>query len=204
MFSQFLNLLNQYSNLILVAVTAIYVILTWRMVKDMRQAREAEIEPHLVASLFVFPILNVKLRIQNAGRGPALDIKAEFWLEPAVGTTTSTWLHPVLLSNSFEEFFLPGREFSLEKLASLHDKLIVNLQWVNAFKHVQKAKYEIDLKKQKDGWTNAGFLAHPEEISIQLGKIKDELNQIRRHFDRIKNEQIHKELLEEYRKDIEQ
>jgi hypothetical protein len=200
MFIQLLNLLNQYSNLILVTVTAVYVVLTWRMVREMREAREAESEPHLVATLVPFGVLNVKLRIHNAGRGPALNIKAAFRLEPANGTEASTWLHPVLLSDAFEDFILPSREFSLEKLASKHNKVIVDLQWLNAFKRKGEAKYEIDLKQQKEGWTEVGFLLHPDDTPTQLGKIKDELSQIRHHFDKIDRERETQVFIEHYRR----
>ena len=37
--------LNQYANLILAVVTTAYVILTWRMIVEMRRARENESEP---------------------------------------------------------------------------------------------------------------------------------------------------------------
>ncbi len=200
MFTQFISLLNQYANLILVAVTTVYVILTWRMVTEMRRAREAESEPHLVATLIPFGTMDVKLRVHNAGRGPALEIKTVFWLDPANNTTTRTWLHPVLLSNAFEEFILPGNEFSLEKLASEHERLIVDLHWLNAFGRGHNTKFEVDLRQQKEGWSKVGFLTRPDDIPIQLEKIKDELSKIRHHFDKIESERSMQEVLEHYRK----
>jgi len=167
----------------------------------MREAREAESEPHLVATLVLFGVLNVKLRIHNAGRGPALNIKAAFRLEPANGTETSTWLHPVLLSDASEDFVLPGREFSLEKLASKHNKVIVDLQWLNTFKRKGEAKYEIDLKRQKEGWTEVGFLLHPDDTPTQLGRIKDELSKIRSYLDRIESERTSTAFMEQYRRE---
>jgi len=168
------------------------------MVREMRQAREAENEPQLVATLIPFPILNVKLRIHNVGRGPALSVKAEIRLEPANNTQTSTWLHPAVLSNAFEDFILPGREFSLEKLASQHDEVIIDLHWLNSLSHSRSANFRINLKQQKEGWDKVGLLVHPDDTATQLGKIKDELTHIRKHFDKIENDRIHRELLRQY------
>ena len=58
----FLAVLNSYSNLILAIITLAYVILTWRMVVEMRKA-EAEIEPQLVATLIPLGGMAVKLNI---------------------------------------------------------------------------------------------------------------------------------------------
>jgi hypothetical protein len=201
MLIQYLDSLNRYSNLILVAVTAVYVILTWRMVKEMRQAREAESAPHLIATLIPFSSLNVKLRIHNAGRGPAIDIKAVFWLEPSNGTETTTWRHPAMLSDASENFIPPGRQFALEKLAAQHDRMVVNLQWFNAFGRKYEAKYEIDLKRQQEGWYDVGFLVQLDDTPTQLGKIKDELSKIRSYLDKIEGERTSRAFMKQYRRE---
>lgn len=201
MLIQFLDSLNRYSTLILVAVTTVYVVLTWRMVTEMRKAREAETSPYLIATLVPFGPLNVKLRIHNAGRGPAIDIKVVFQLEPANGTEENTWLHPVLLSDTFEDFILPSREFAFDKIVAQHDRLIVNLQWFNTFKRKCNAKYDIDLKRQKEGWYEVGFLVQPDDTPTQLGKIKDELSRIRSYLDRIENERTSRAIIEQYQRE---
>jgi len=172
------------------------------MVREMRQAREEENEPQLVATLIPFPILNVKLRIHNVGRGPALSIQAEIRLEPANNTQISTWFHPALLSNAFEDFILPGREFSLEKLASQHDEVIIDLHWLHSLSRSHNASYKINLKQQKEGWKKVRLLVHPDDTATQLGKIKDELTQIRRHIDKIENDRINRELLQQYQETL--
>lgn len=193
-----LDLLNRYSNLILVIVTTVYVILTWGMVREMRRAREAESEPHLVAALIPFGVLYVKLRIYNTGPGPALNVRASISLAPPNGIEARNWQHPALISGAHEDFRLPGGEYSLEKLASMHDKLIVALQWYNAFRHTQSAKYEFDFKEQKEGWVQSGLLVPPDDIPVQLGKIKDELSKIQEHLNALQRQRQMGELLEEY------
>jgi hypothetical protein len=178
--NQFLISLNTYSNLLLVVITAVYAFLTWRMVSEMRQAREAESEPQLVATLIPLGGMAIKLRIANAGSGPALDIKAIISLEPKKEDNTATWIHPVLLSNSHEDFRLPGENNHLEKLASNFDNLIVELSWHNSFNKLRQKRIEINLKRLYEGWTKVKFLIHPDDVSVQLGKIKDELAVCRR------------------------
>jgi DNA-binding XRE family transcriptional regulator len=58
----FLSDLNKFLNLFLVIVTTVYVILTGRMVWEMRRAREEESEPRLVATLIPLGATLVKLR----------------------------------------------------------------------------------------------------------------------------------------------
>ncbi len=74
----------------------------------------------------------------------------------------------MLLSEAHEEFYLPGREFNLEKLAADFDKVVMKLQWHNTFKRKQETVYEIDLKRQKDSWYEAGLLLPPEDVPTQL------------------------------------
>ena len=196
-----LDLLNRYSNLILIIVTTVYVILTWGMVKEMQRAREAESESHLVAALIPFGVLYVKLRIYNTGPGPALNVKASISLVPPDGVDTSNWQHPALLSSTHEDFRLPSGEYSLEKLASKYDKLIVVLQWHNAFRRTQSAKYEFDFKQQEEGWVQSGLLVPPDDVPVQLSKIRDELSKIRGHLDALQRQRQMGELLEEYERE---
>jgi hypothetical protein len=175
-----LGFFNQYSNLMLAIITMIYVFLTWGMVREMRRAREAEVEPHLVATLVPISYKHVKLRIQNAGRGPALHIEATIYLEPANGTKPQTWRHPVLLSGAFEDFLMPGPNIKeLPELAAKHDKVVVDLTWSTAFRRTQRATREIHLKQLGEGWLEAGLILAPEDVPTQLKGIRDEIQKIR-------------------------
>ena len=201
MVMQFLDLLNRYSNLILIIVTTVYVILTWGMVREMRRAREAENEPHLVAALIPFGPLNVKLRIYNTGPGPALSIEAAIYLEPAHDTERRIWHHPALLSGAHEDFRLPGGEYALEALASKYDKLVVDMHWRDTFKRSHHARYDIDFKKQKEGWFKVGLLVPPDDLLIQVGKIKDELSKIREGLEQVQRRHDMSELFDEYKRE---
>lgn len=171
------------------------------MVVEMRKAREAESEPQLVATLIPLGGMIIKLRISNVGGGPALDIKAVISLEPNKEDNTATWMHPALLSNNHEDFRLPGDNNYLDKLASNFDKLVVDLEWHNSFNKFREKTFKLDLKRLHEGWTNVKFLVHPDDVSGQLGKIKDELSHIKDYFQKQENRQIIRELEEEAKKE---
>lgn len=172
--------LNAYSNLLLVIITIVYAFLTWRMVLEMRHAREAENEPQLVATLVPISAKLVHLRISNAGRGPALNIHAKMRLDSSTKHEEVAWSHPVLLSNAHEDFRPPGdtNNRNLDILTSTYDRVVVEMEWLNTFKHRQHSMSVINLKRLLDGWTRAGWLLPPAATGVELGKMKDELSKI--------------------------
>ena len=195
----FLDFVNRYSNLILVVVTAVYVVLTWRMVLEMRRAREAESEAHLVAMLVPLGPLAVKLCIHNAGTGPAFNIRAEFQVVPSGDTTPKIWLHPALLSQTSEYFFLPGNEFDLKALAAKYEKIIVSLEWSNIFGRKREASYDIVFQKYIEGWYEIGFMIQPDDIPEQFEKITKELSRIREALEVPERDRKNREFLEHAR-----
>jgi hypothetical protein len=192
----FLDLLNRYSNLILIVVTGVYVVLTWRMVLEMRRAREAESEAHLVAMLVPLGPLAVKLCIHNAGAGPAFSIRAEFQVIPSGNTTAKIWLHPALLSQASEYFFLPGNEVELKTLAAKYEKIIVNLEWSNTFGHKQKSHCEIVFQEYIEGWYDIGLMIQPDELPEQFEKMTKELSRIREALEAPERERKNREFME--------
>ena len=109
MLMEILDQLNKYSNLILILVTTAYVILTWRMIREMRRTREGENKPLLVATPIPFARLNVKLRIYNTERGPAINIQALIRLEPEQDVQPGIWTHSALVAGAHEGFRMIGR-----------------------------------------------------------------------------------------------
>jgi len=170
--------LNENSSLLLAAITAVYVFLTWRMVRELRKAREAELKPYLVAHLIPFGRLSVKLRITNVGSGPAFNVESTMGLKPSESASEYLWRQPALLASVSAEFRLPTGETSLEELASKYEGLVVNLKWTDMFMHKSSALFEINFVSLKESWTEAQWLIPPEEVPVQLGRIKDELRRI--------------------------
>ena len=185
--SDLLCYVNQYSNLILAVVTTAYVILTWRMVAEMRRARENESEPSLITTLIPFGPVNVKFRIQNVGLGPALHIEARIKLEPDSGDSP-IWRQPALVSGAYEDFLLPDKSTGMlpefRKVAEQYDKLIVDLKWSNIYGRKEHKRYEIDLKEQLQGWYSAHRLIQPADIPTQLAAIQEELKGIKEELEK--------------------
>ena len=192
MILMWLDQLNRYANLILVVVTAIYAFLTLRMVWEMRRTREAEREAHLVAVLFPNVPGYAMLQIHNVGGGPALNIEGVFRLEPLDGAEAVKWRHPALLPGTHEEFLLPSKESVIDEIAARHDKLIVEVKWSNASQKTQCAKYEVDLRRQIEGWNKSGQVFYPRDVPTQLESITRELSAIRQHLDDARRTELEK------------
>ena len=173
-----LEILNQYSTIILCGITAIYAYLTWRMVKEMRMVREAELEPHIIASLIPFGPLYVKLQIKNVGPGVAFDVNSTWKLEPLNNTEEQYWRQPVMPPETLAEFRLPNEQNLLTELASNHNKLVINLLWRNIYKKDYSDVVEIDLIGLRDAWTKTKWLVSPEPIETRLKRMEGELKRI--------------------------
>jgi hypothetical protein len=186
------------ASLALVVVTAIYAYLTWRMVREMRLAREVETSPYLIATLFPRGPKITILRINNAGRGLAMNVEAAISFNPANDTKTHYWKHKLMLPGTYEEFRIPGSVFDLENLAKMYTSVIVVLRWSNSFRKKQNATYEINFQEQKDGWSDTPWLIHPPEVEISLDKIRSELSEIHKYFKDQDNACITKNLVNQY------
>src|SRR5437667_7503788 len=103
---EILDLLNRYANLITALITLGFFIATWRyvsltgqMVAEMKAAREEQFQPHLIATLIPLGREMAKIRIQNAGSGPALGVAVEILFEPVGDVEPRKGWLPALLSN---------------------------------------------------------------------------------------------------------
>jgi len=189
---------NIIATLLLVLVTAFYAYWTWRMVGEMKRAREEETAPYLIASLFPITQQSVKLQIHNAGRGPALNVEADIRFNPSNGTQSHHWKHPIMLPGTREDFRIPGSVFDIGKLAEMYTSIIVDLRWINSFRKKQEATFEINLREQKDDWSSTPWLIHPPEVEISLDKIRSELSEIHKYFKDQDNACITKNLVNQY------
>lgn len=171
--------INSIATIILVLITGVYVVLTGFLLREARRARQSEKEPNLVATLIPLDGMSVKLRIYNAGIGPAVDVSVDMFFEPLSEIAKTKWIQPVLLGNSFEDFRLPGLDWALDKLAATHDRLVVDMHWADSFGHAHQHSLDFRLKELSGSWTTAGQMIPPDDTATQLGKIRDELKAIR-------------------------
>ena len=178
MFIIILDFLNKYSSLALVIVTIVYVVVTWLMVREMREARETDTDPYITATLVPISPFRIKLQILNAGRGPAFSVVAKVYFDRLENTTTQVWRNPILLPGIQEYFRLPDDEQDLSKLSIKHQTLVIELSWKNSFRKLREERYEINLKELKDGWFQSKWQIHQPDISTQLGQINDEIKKL--------------------------
>ena len=92
-----LNFLTTYSNLILVIIMGVYAYLTWRMVREMKIARENQFNSNVIAFPIAMGQIHAQVQLENAGPGIALDIELSISLDPPHQKSTKIWKHPVLL-----------------------------------------------------------------------------------------------------------
>lgn len=184
---QWLIQINQYSNLLLVVITAFYVVLTWRMVKEMRKARESEIEPYVVSSLNPYGPAYAQIRIDNIGRGPALNVKVRIAVHPNNDALTRVWQHPVMLPDSSYTFLLPSRTQtgslpSIRQLTDEYSEISTEIDWINSFGRKKRNFTSFNLQKQIQGWYNAGHIMPPEDTTTQIKNICDAVEKVGREL----------------------
>lgn len=184
--TQFLNDLSSYSNLILAVITAVYAFLTWRMVSEMRVARESQTDANLIASPVDLGPISAQVRLQNAGPGPALNVSVTVSLEPPLGSPSQTWRHPALLAGQTEHFLIPGERIeALRDLAARHESLKIEVQWTNIFGSTKTTQSTHPLAALAEGWYSGGRLIPPDDIPTQITDVREELKKIAKALESI-------------------
>jgi hypothetical protein len=187
MLTAILDGLNQYVNILLTIITGVYAYLTWRMLREMRSARENQSDASLVVLPVPLSAIHAKLIIMNAGPGPAFDIEASWELRPLGNTPSRSWRHPAMVANQTEHFLFPGEKIpSLRELADEHEVLVVKVSWRNSFGRAKSTIREFDLRRLAEGWYNAGHLILPDELLGQVKKIEEELEKINKNIYNVK------------------
>lgn len=137
---KFLNTNSGALNVIFTGVvtvaTAVYAVLTWKLVTETRLMREVQTEPKVAVSLRSIDeaIHIVRLHFQNIGQGPALNVKFSPRVE--VGTEISAALLDEFIKPNFFKtglaYFGPGQE-RISMYSQLHENHDAKLSTVLAF-----------------------------------------------------------------------
>jgi hypothetical protein len=186
---QFLSSLTSYLNPLLVIITGVYAYLTWRMVREMRTARENQTDANLIATPVSADHIYAEIQLTNAGPGPALNVELSISLDPPLQSVAKTWRHPALLVCQTEKFFLPMENpsnlDSLRELAEKHNSLIVKINWENIFGHHKSFSASYKLRELVDGWYNAGRLIPPNDIPTLMQEALKTLDDIHKDLENI-------------------
>lgn len=200
-----LDILTKYSNLILVIITGIYAYLTWKMVSEMKTARENQSDSNVIAFPILLDQIYTQVQLENAGPGIALDIELSISLIPALTKNTTSWKHPVLLAGQKENFLLPYEAGSkevetLKQLSKIHDSIVLKLSWKNVFGHKKTFTKKYNLNELSQGWYNAGRLIKPKDIPETMKDISKSLNEIHKDIEGIGRDIRLKPIIENIKK----
>ena len=163
------------ATVVLAIVTVWYAYTTHKMLMEVEKARKEEVQPKLWARLdFFTPLYNV-LRIENIGRGPAINISVEYSVTP--GGDIKKWEHPMLSTKEYQRFMLPIPEDDayIETLVRKYEFVTVRFDYDDLNGENHKEKVSIDLKKFKD---NIGTTLNEETLADQVKGIKEQLEKI--------------------------
>lgn len=170
--------LSVIAALVLAFLTAIYVLQTQGMLKEMATARKAEVLPHVKANLHYPGPLAVDLLLKNVGKGPAINVDVTFGFQPS-DEPFKHWLHPLLAPEESYSFLIEPSNFN--ELVQKHDFLLVHGTCEDAFGEKHKIDEKIDLKEVHKGWSQAMILMRPsvegrlKEISEEVGRVGREI-----------------------------
>lgn len=181
-----LQAINQYSNLILVLVTIAYVIFSWQTVREMRKARQEQLEAYLIASLEPLGAISASLCVRNVGQGTALNPEVMLSVKPRIERFQWNWCHPAIWSGDTEHFLLPydnqtGAVPSLKQLAEQYTEVVVQIRWTSQFGKSRRQTFTFNLQEQVEGWYHAKHLLPGKSVT-------DHLEIMARHLDRMQRE----------------
>jgi len=175
-------------NLVLVVITGIYAYLTWRMVSEMRSARENQVDANVIASPVPFGSVYAQVQMQNAGPGPALDVELSVSLHPPLETDKRTWRYPALLVNQKQHFLLSTGEGGIDALQELgekHEDVLVEVKWKNIFGRERSFSESYNLRELAEGWYTAGNLIPPGDMETQMKDLREILKKMRQDLEKI-------------------
>ena len=171
------------STVILVAITAVYVVLTRRMVLDNQRAREVATRPEIVVSVVLNPYASgfLNMVIENAGINPAFEVRFSVPSGFSVGSKR-TLDELGVFKNGISvfppgqriEFFLASTFDDFDKLMSTH--LDVSVSWKDASGHSSSRDYPLRF----DHFQGLSELGTPPE-----SEMADALKKIENHISRL-------------------
>ena len=156
-----LEILNKYSNLIVGAVTCVYVVLTWMMVREMRRSREESKAPAVTVLLLPVSSPIAEIQVQNFGVEPALNVVCQWQFEPLLNTSPITFKISGLSPGVVQHFDLPhtnddpSKERLFLEICEKHQTLRVSAKWDDLKGKTYQRSSVYDLRDTAEGWYKA-------------------------------------------------
>lgn len=171
--------------IVLVIVTAWYATENRRMVKRMDQEREELSRPVLTFQIIPWQPQLLKLRIQNVGNGPALQIKGTIESVRRSGSVNIPWSYPILAASKYEEFGFPTpsgasneERFRLDEIRSNVIEIRAKFRYSSASGSQYELNDSIQIQQLTDDWSASRMMAtqdHPERIMPRIAKALEDL-----------------------------
>lgn len=171
----------------LVSITAVLVIITgWyatemrRTVRRMDREYEGRFRPILTFQLIPWRPNLLKLRIQNVGYGPAVDIKGTIESIIHSGSASFSWSYPLLVAGKYEEFGFPMPDDASKEARFNLDAIRHNVKEVRAqltYNSISGKQYElqdsIQIGEITNSWAKSRMMVtqdHPERIIQRIAE----------------------------------
>ena len=171
-FTELQSFVSTGSSVILALVTAAYVILTWSLVTETRDARKQEVMPIFALELEGYAVGALGPKLKNIGNGPATSVSATFKLEP------NGQEHQVSSKNVAPGDFVGSLdpEIPVDSKGDF-DKLRVSGTYTNVFGEEKPFNDSIDLEMFFQN-TDADSLMGRDQSVEELKKINSNLKSI--------------------------
>lgn len=176
------------SIIVLIIISAIYIIQNHKVINEMVQARKASTEPYLKPILQNIGPVAGKLVLKNVGIGPALDIDIKIIPRPI--EQERHFKERVLAPGDFVSF-IPPLTMYLKEMAEKFDAIQFEGTYKNLYGDLRTINEEIKPKEIYESWTNANVMVEKtmedfvEKIGKELDAIKNEASGIKNSLDRL-------------------
>lgn len=151
-----LAFLNEHANLLLAAITAAYVFLTWKMLVEVRRGRDYQYGSLLTAVPMLVSGGDVHLRVQNVGPAYAYDVSISVSFDPPVGTRPWEWYYCAIPAGMVLTYppthppCYPPSFGKCEVLLQQHGAIVVGLAWKNALGQSRQLSPRFNLADLKE------------------------------------------------------
>lgn len=182
--------INALLSVLLVLITGVYVLLTWRLVAESRELRRAQASPEIAISLRPYEggINFTLLRIENLGGGPALRVRLQTDWQYEEGNRSR--LSEVGLFKNGIGYFPPGAKiehFIANVIGHLEDlkrqPLRIDVEYADLFGRTHSRAFTLDFSELE----NLSFIGTPPlfEMASSLKKIERDISRLGSGFSRL-------------------
>lgn len=195
------------ATVVLVLVTSWYAYSAHKILEEQKVARKATVIPKVMGKLEFLAPTFLLIKIENVGRGPAINAHIEFKVTPKGGE--HKWYNPLITPGEYSRLTLPVPEeeensnIFLEK----YDFIEFNCKYDDLYGETYEEEYKIDLKEFKKGLHGEHTYVLWEELPLQkiekhLEKLQKDISNLSSGFHKIKVIAYTKKDIEEENKEF--